>query len=300
MARIRRRVATTIMPPAPGPPKVAILVVNGFDRMGRWGDFNTHEARSYPWVDLCLKQIERHTREMSYLVYVWDNSALPEHRGLLEGRPNVTVLRSEDPDVNLPHGAALDRLRKKVPARTEFVLTLDTDSFPIRDGWLENLTGRLTGGVLLAGAWREELVERGLRPFVHPSCLAIRRSTMRELGVGFLGGQDVGQSVTEAVLAAGGRISRLRRSNAWNPHFLMGGIYGDLVYHQAAGSRSARFRLTDESDDDEVLRCALRNAAFRDLDRLLAVLTGDADPETAAELGLVRGAGAAETGGRRS
>jgi hypothetical protein len=174
-----------------------------------------------------------------------------------------------------------------VPEETEFVVTLDTDSFPIRDGWLENILGRLRDGVTLAGIWRDEMAPE-IRPYVHPSCLATRRATLVGLGIDFArkDGQDVGQNITAAVLADGGRISRLRRSNARNLHFLLAGIYGDLVYHHGAGSRHASFWTSDDAEADEAARIALRDAAFRDLDALVGLLTGDAPPETASALGL--------------
>jgi hypothetical protein len=86
---------------------------------------------------------------------------------------------------------------------------------------------------------------------------------------------DVGQNITNAIVAAGGRISRLRRSNARNMHFLMGGVYGDLMYHHGAGSRHASFWTSFDNDADEAVRIALRDAAFRDLDGLIAFLTGN-------------------------
>jgi hypothetical protein len=266
-------------PKATKPPRTAILVVNGFDRRGRWGDFNADEAREYPWIDLCLKQIERHSRGSSYEVLVWDNTWLPEHRELIEKNPKVRRFEPSEPGSDVRHGASLDQLVRQVRPRTKYVITLDTDSFPIRDGWIENLTGRLTGDTLLAGVWRDEMLPR--KPaFVHPSCLAIRKRTLRELGAKFMvgSGADVAHNVTLAVEESGAGVSKLRRSNHYNPHFLMGAVYGDLIYHQGAGSRAPTFSARSDSDHDEAVRLALRDAAFSDLDRLVDALAGNADP----------------------
>lgn len=273
--------------PASGPPgtRAAILLVNGFDRHSA-NAFDIDEARRFPWVRLCLERLERHTPDGSYAVYVWDNSALPEQLELLEASAHVSVFSArEHKDVR--HGRALDRLLREIPEETEYVVTLDTDSFPVRDGWLENLLGRLRDGASIAGIWRDEMAPE-ITPYVHPSCFAVRRDTLRELGINFAreGGQDVGQNLTAAVLEAGGRVSRLRRSNARNVHFLLAGIYGDLVYHHGAGSRHASFWTSDDASGDEAARVALRDAAFRDLDTLVDYLTGDAPAEAAAELGL--------------
>lgn len=275
----------------PGPGRAAILIVNGFDRHSA-NTFDVEEARRFPWIRLCLQQLERHRAGVSYDILVWDNSFLPEHLEILEANARVTVFSEHEKRKDVRHGRALDRLLREVPDETEYVVTLDTDSFPIRDGWLDNLIGRLDGGASIAGVWRDEMAPK-ITPYVHPSCLAARRKTLLELEVDFArkSGQDVGQNITEAVVSAGGRVSRLRRSNARNPHFLMAGIYGDLVYHHGAGSRRADFWTSSDMKADEAAREALRDAAFNDLDGLIDVLTGDVLLEGAAELDLDTAAG---------
>lgn len=265
--------------PADPPPRTAILIVNGFDRKGRWGDFNEQEARDFPWIDLCLRQIERHSATSSFEVLVWDNSFIPEHRRLLQVHPRVRMFGQQERGQHIGHGAGLNKLLWKVRQGTEFVITLDTDSFPVRDGWIENLTGRLTAGAMIAGAWRAEVDKP---TYVHPCGLAIRRDTLWRLGTGFQirEGVDVGTNLNAAVAAVGGTSSKLRRSNAWDPHPLMGAVYGDLIYHQGAGSRGPKFAGAGPAADHEAMREALRDAAFTDLDGLVAALTGDAPPET--------------------
>ena len=69
----------------------------------------------------------------------------------------------------------------------------------------------------------------------------------------------------------------MRRTNARNADFLLGGIYADTVYHHGAGSRPAWFYASPDQEADEHMRIALREAAFRDFDHLVAVLRGQAD-----------------------
>jgi hypothetical protein len=260
------------------PGRTAILVVNGFDRHSE-NAFDEEEARRFPWIRLCLEQLARHTPESSYDVLVWDNSFLPEHLEILEASPRIAVFSEREKRKDVRHGRALDRLLREVPEGTEYVVTLDTDSFPIRDGWLENITGRLDRGASLAGVWRDEMAPR-IPPYIHPSCLAARRETLLELGVEFarkpgVHRVDVGQNITNAVVSGGGRLSRLRRSNARNMHFLMAGVYGDLVYHHGAGNRHASFWTSFDTNADDAVRIALRDAAFADLDGLVDFLTGN-------------------------
>ncbi|HYY33063.1 MAG TPA: hypothetical protein VE693_05695 [Gaiellaceae bacterium] len=274
-SQLRERVARR---DSPAPGRTAFLIVNGFDRHSA-NAFDVEEARRFPWIRLCLEQLERHTRGSSYDILVWDNTFFPEHLELLEADPRVSVFSERESEKDIRHGRALDRLLHEVAAETEYVVTLDTDSFPIRDGWLENVLGRLDQGASLAGIWRDEMAPR-IRGYVHPSCLAARRETLVALGVDFARKQgvhrvDVGQDITNAVLAAGGKVSRLRRSNARDMHFLMGGVYGDIVYHHGAGSRHASFWTSFDTDADEAVRVALRDAAFKDLDGLIDFLTGN-------------------------
>jgi hypothetical protein len=270
--------------PKPARPTVAILIVNGFDRHSK-DPFEVDEALTYPWIDLCLRQVQRHS-QTSAEILVWDNSYLPEHRAIMAQYDNVTVY--DDPDkVDVRHGAALDRLVELVPETAEWVITLDTDAFPIRDGWIEELLDSLTGGAALAGVWRDEM-QTQITPYVHPSALAVRRETLVGLGVPFkrASGQDVGQNISLALAREGHYFGRLTRTNTRNPHFLMAGIYGDLIYHHGAGSRKASFWTSEEQMADERARVLLRNAVFRDCDGLVRYLLGAIDDDAAVAGGL--------------
>src|SRR4029077_7306388 len=113
----------------------------------------------------------------------------------------------------------------------------------------------------------------------------IRRERLErvEYPFSFGGVQDVGQRITLDIRSAGEQIEPLRRSNARNAHFMTGGIYGDIVYHHGAGSRRPIFRMTVGADRDEQVHTVLRDAVFRNLDHLVAVLRGQSDDD----LGLI-------------
>jgi len=282
-------------------PRVAILVVNGFRRRGRWGKHNLAQASKYPWIELCLRQVERHSRGWDYQVLVYDNSHLSSHRALMRAHERVRVrparwvaalgrLANRLPIPHFArllersHPAALDHLARKVPSDFDYIVTLDNDSFPVRDDWLEVLVRECEQGAAVAGVYRDEMAPE-ITPFIHVSGLCIRPGELRALGVSFGRGarpeiehdQDVGQRITYELTRRGRAIAPLRRSNALNFHFLLGGLYGDVIYHHGAGSRKGKFwTSTDRADDDRV-NAALREAAFADLDHLIAVLRGDVE-----------------------
>lgn len=199
-------------------PRVAILIVNGFARQRR--QQQVAQACQYPWIDLCLRQIERHSQGWDYEVFVFDNSHLELHRRLMREHQHVRVLpgdwfavlgrianripvRHAGRLLELSHPRALDYLASRVPADFDYIVTLDTDSFPVRDDWLDVLVCGCETGAALAGVFRNEMAP-AVDPFIHVSGLCVRRRDLLDLNVSFgrklaLGAkhnQDVGQKIT--------------------------------------------------------------------------------------------------------
>jgi len=276
--------------------KTAILVVNGFDRIGLWRThFDEGDALRYPWIELCLREVARRSHGSDYEVLVWDNSQMPQLRAAARRYgarlyPTDDELKLDLADTSgassnlvLGHPASLQRLWSLLPDEFEYVMTLDTDAFPIQDGWIERLKERLDDASL-TGVWRDEM-SGGLQPFIHPSCLFARTQRLRRIDEPFSprGVQDVGQRITLEVTANGEKVAGLRRSNARNAHFLIGGLYGDLVYHHAAGSRVPVFRLTEGEERDRHIYNRLRDAVFDDVDRVVSVLRGESEDDLGLE-----------------
>ena len=157
----------------------------------------------------------------------------------------------------------------------EYLVLLDTDAIPVADGWLETLTSKLDDGGAIVGVWRDEMAPE-LTPFVHVSCLCIRREELLASGVSFAesGDGEPGQMLTRELLRRKRSVVAMRRTNQRNAHFLLGGIYGDTVYHHGAGSRRAWFYSSTDQVGDERMRKLLRQAAFDDFDHLVSVLRG--------------------------
>jgi SAM-dependent methyltransferase len=253
--------------------RVAVLVVNGFSP-------RTPEAAAdairYPWIGLCLRELTRRSAGADYSVHVWDNSGLPEHRHIMEATERVTVWPTGDDGSDpIPHAAALDRLLDIVGDDSEYVVLLDTDAIPVADDWLRTLVGKLEQGAALVGVWRDEMSSE-LPPFVHVSCLAIRRAELLSLDLPFAECEgEPGQALTRELMRRERPVMAMRRTNVRNAHFLLGGIYADTVYHHGAGSRPAWFYASPDQWSDERMRTTLREAAFRDFDHLVAVLRGE-------------------------
>jgi hypothetical protein len=280
----------------------AILIVDGYDVAGYWGPYQAEEARRFPWLELCLRRIEKHTAETDYEVLVYNNTGPVDTTRSVAGHPLARYVTTYG---RQPHPVALDILVASLATDTEYIVTLDTDAFPICDGWLDRLHDDIACGATLAGVWRDEMAPI-LQPFVHVSCLCVRQRSLHALNCSFSRGmgQDVGQNLSHEVLGRGDRVAPWRRSNAQQAHYLMGGLYADMVYHHGAGSRRAQFWTSIDPTDEERIRVTLRDLVFSDLADLIAILRGErpGDPRLAwtsvdsARHGLAQGKGQAPYG----
>ena len=154
-----------------------------------------------------------------------------EWLAMLERRRDVRVIRNEQ---NAGHGPALEQARQA--ARGKYLVTLDSDAFPVAVGWLPQLKERLSGPVKATGILHH-------RNYIHPSCLLIERQMMEEHQLTFLdrkdrpSGPDVAEPISQYLLDQGFEISGLsrtgsrRRGSRSEPVYL-GSVYDGLVYHQ--------------------------------------------------------------------
>ena len=172
-------------------------------------------------------------------VLVIDNGSEDGSREFLrtcraQGRVRALLLRR-----NIYHGPAMDLAF--LLARTEYVVALDVDAFPVADGWLDTLLGPIERGeAMVAGA-------EAARGYIHPCCLAMRtgyfaahRHTFTphigtwnpdRLGVDEW---DTGESIT--VREGKDRIAAFSRTRVRGP-LQLGSIFGNFVYHNGASTR---------------------------------------------------------------
>ena len=110
---------------------VAIIIVNG----GK-------DPEAGRWLSPCLDRILVHTIWPNYHLYVWNNNlADPWVAKNISRIPNATLVEA-DPDEVLTHKHAvpLQRLYElALKDNPKYVVALDSDAHPIRDGWLSTL-----------------------------------------------------------------------------------------------------------------------------------------------------------------
>jgi glycosyltransferase involved in cell wall biosynthesis len=150
---------------------------------------------------------------------------------LLAARGDIELIRVRG---NIGHGPGLELARRS--SRSQFVVTLDSDAFPLSSLWLRTLRDRIQGDVKATGI-------RHHRDYIHPSCLMIERATLDEMGLTFLSEPgsrrsfDVAERISAEVKARGFRIDGLARTSFRQRGSLsepvdLGATYEDIVYHQ--------------------------------------------------------------------
>jgi glycosyltransferase involved in cell wall biosynthesis len=212
--RARRRLATF----APG--RATVVTVN-------W-----NSARHLAvLLDLVRRRSSAGTR-----IIVLDNGSRDDTEAVVRPHPDVRVVRFP---LNVGHEIALDV--GFLLCRTEYVVALDVDAFPLHDRWLQELEHALEPPVEVAGA-------RLNRNYVHPCCLAMRTArfvtrghTFRSNYVPRTDGRDasgdVGESISEK---EPGRVRFFEVTSQRGPGDV-GTVFGDLVYHNFYATR---FRAT--------------------------------------------------------
>lgn len=211
----------------------------------------------------CLESIHKHTKEILYDVVVltkWGDA--DDELGELEREYGLIVEEVSVPpsSASKVHGFMLDSF---IPAGTdsEYVLTLDSDCFPVADGWLSDLANLLQEGVAVAGIlhpWapppadmEKSKIEWRVRSQhcwqnTHVACQLIRVEDLEKLGVKYNDGDDTGLAIVKEAQKRGWTVdgfmpTRCAKPAAgkidpeFNRYVCM--IYGDKVYHHGGFSR---------------------------------------------------------------
>ena len=145
-----------------------------------------------------------------------------------------------EPDIGRSHLAGLKALRDEFLARRyKRYLVLDSDCFPIREGWMELLdTAMARFGKKFAAPARTE----NLHVFPHPCAVYTSDPALLQFSIvesrNLLGGaftENQCSAPAEAWLP-------LLRTNQRQRHPLLAAIYYDCFYHHGCGSRAFRLR----------------------------------------------------------
>ena len=171
-------------------------------------------------------------------VLVIDNGSTDGSRQFLRACRSEGRLRCLLLPQNIYHGPAMDLAF--LLSRTEFVVALDVDAFPIAPGWLDTLIAPLRDDRTVSGA-------EAARGYIHPCCLAMRTESFaheRHTFTPHIGTWDPSRrgldewDTGEAVTLREGteRIMAFPRTRVRGP-LQLGSVFGDFVYHNGASTR---------------------------------------------------------------
>ena len=160
------------------------------------------------------------------------------------------------------HGAMLDSYLASNQVTTEYLLTMDSDCFPVADGWLEGLLKMMDDGARVSGIlhplappptdmdhckieWRVR--SQHCWDGTHVACQMIRVVDLKELGVTYAGGDDTGLLIQLEAKKRGWKVDgykvtrcakpRDKSAPEFNRYVCL--IFGDKVYHHGGFTRIA-------------------------------------------------------------
>lgn len=216
-------------------------------------------------LDVCLSALDRHPAGIDHHTMVitdgfgWGEAVevAGKHN---EGFPAAYDIGPTSSGSEM-HGKLLDRAIKDL--ESEYVLTLDSDCFPVADGWLEDLFKMLEGNVVMSGIlwpWtppprsvNEATLEYRIRKAhcwnnTQTACQLVKRSFIVDNGLSFTGDDDTGFAVCKKAYQLGYTISGLmptccalpsaNEDPEMNRHVCV--VYGDKIYHQGGSTRKSQ------------------------------------------------------------
>jgi hypothetical protein len=219
-------------------------------------------------VDIWLRSIAKHTNLDKVKILLVTTSNMPLPSGLVDefSQPilQVGLSRPEGKESSKLHGWMLDQV---IPSEitTEYFLTMDSDCFPVADGWLDDLMVMMNKGAMLSGIlhpWAPPPVDLESNKLeyrvrkqhcwetTHVACQMMRTSDYLYLhgrGCRFNGGDDTGLLIPKMTKEIGGKIDGFKPTRCpqvkdgvdFDPEFnrYSSLVFGDEVYHHGGFSR---------------------------------------------------------------
>lgn len=185
-------------------------------------------------VKMATLKTLQHSRGYAARLVVVDNGSddgIERWLDMLADRGDIELIRNPD---NRGHGPGIEQGWRN--SASTFIVTLDSDAYPLSDSWLDALRARMTDNVKVAGIGHH-------RGYIHPACLMIERQTLAQFGLSFLDEKhlasrlDVAERISLELQRRGYRTHRLKRTGSLRrgsrsePVYL-GSDYEGLVHHQ--------------------------------------------------------------------
>jgi len=187
------------------------------------------------WLEASLRRIGRHT-DSGTAVLVVENGSNAEIRDTAK-----SVCKSHGAEVlvlpeAVSHGAALDAAVARVS--TPWMLVIDSDAFPVRDGWLRDIHAAADKMVLVGAPAATSHNENPFGNYAHPSLCLVDMSFLRRSETRFRDAWprwDTGEQLTIEAMRLGLGV-RYLTTVSFNTYG-SGVLIGDSVFHAYYGTR---------------------------------------------------------------
>lgn len=194
--------------------------------------------RNNTWLELQQRFIQKNTT-VPYRFSIFAN-------GCDDIFDDLDIIGSEEYSshhkIGQNHLSCLRKAVMEFDESCDYLLILDSDCFPIRPNWHDELSRAMAHrGYQIAAPYRLENLDK----FPHPCAMFMTKKGAMELDLVLTTPDD---SMLEGMPndpTCSNRCFPLIRSNRVNVHPLAAGIYYDMFYHHGAGSRNSLFRITD-------------------------------------------------------
>ena len=213
-------------------------------------------------LDIHLGQIVEHT-EVPFVIYGSANRLLPQFRSRLEGHPHVKICRCQTTPLRgyEEHAYYLEELiRIAIEDGVTHLALLNVDSFPIRRGWAREMAEFLSPRCVMSAVMRTEnddckphpsgmLFSRDFYVRHQPTILLSKEELSSPEFLRYRAGHEV---IVDTGVGYGFKIYTqnldwhpLTRSNTTEDHYIIGSIYGDLIFHLGGAARDAKFHIRE-------------------------------------------------------
>ena len=206
-------------------------------------------------LEVHFAQIERCT-DVPYTIYGTVNRLRPQFLPRVQNHPRlkIVVCPTIEERISAEHGYYLDQLaRAAIDDDCTHVVAMHVNSFPVRTGWVQQMAEAITEQKPVCAILRTENGDTML-PF--PAGLMFSRSFYLAQGPHFQVPTETAESARfrrfmeefqqpvnsgvgygYALWNANLDWTPMLRSNAIDEHYLIGGIYGDAIFHLGFAAR---------------------------------------------------------------
>ena len=212
-----------------------------------------------------LASLARHTKDVPHKIDIitakgdMDRDLIELNSYYRINMCELNICNSID-NINKMHGMMLDA---HIPSAidSEFILTLDSDCFPVADGWLSDLLNMNADIAGILHPWvpppdmNKNRIEWRVRSQhcwanTHVACQIMKTSKFKELGMKYNAGDDTGLAITKAAMDRAWKIDGYKLTRCPKPLEVVPGttdpefnryvclIYGDKMYHHGGWTRT--------------------------------------------------------------